>query len=920
MRLFGRLASAFFVVAGVCSLVAAWFPSDHPGQVAKIGAAMVGLGFAGWFTPWERWPPAVMRWTVPGLAFTVIGLSEILGLAQPASFGASFVLTFVWLGLSQPRGVPLRALVPAAVAYVGPLLATGAAVPDIAASAFVLPVAVLAGEVCAWLGECEERAEVRAQSTSVAVERLLEASTRQARATSETEAADIAATLTEELLSADLAVIMVRETPGSSRFVLATDRDLPFPKSEFVIDVALEPSAIGMAVASGEPSFEPDIQNSAIASARLGRHLDVNSAAFFPLPGEGGYLGALVAMWRKPRHAVERVTFHTAGVIASETGLALERTRATTRRNVEVDRLTAAQEALRRSEGRARQLIATAGQPFISIDEDGRVLEWNHQAEAQFGWQRDEVLGRSLAELIVPDHLRALHTAGLRRYAATGEGGLLGRSMRLEAVTRSGETMPVELTIWTSPVDGTVSFNAFVRDVSQQARFEAELSRQALHDPLTGLPNRALLADRLTHALSDERHPAPVTALFLDLDGFKTVNDSLGHTVGDHLLVHVAQRLQGLLRPADTVARIAGDEFAVLLEDTPVAGGMVVAERIHDTLEAPHEVDGHSLFVSASIGIAGADAGGCSADDLLRNADLAMYVAKRRGRGRGRGRGQHAVFEIGMHHAALSRLQLEADLRRALARSELFLQYQPIVRLGDGTVVGMEALVRWCRDGELVPPAVFVPIAEDSGLIAEVGRFVMTEACRQAQDWRDAADSGDGPAYLSVNVSGHQIQGPGFVDEVAGVLRATGFPPEKLVIELTESVLMEERHDAAALLKDLKRLGTLLAIDDFGTAYSSLARLQTFPIDILKVDRTFVTGLLGGPEEAALAHAIVKLGHTLDLKTVAEGIEDEAQRKTLHAIGCEFGQGYLFARPLSAAAMGEILRRNPQLQESGPRS
>jgi diguanylate cyclase (GGDEF)-like protein len=443
--------------------------------------------------------------------------------------------------------------------------------------------------------------------------------------------------------------------------------------------------------------------------------------------------------------------------------------------------------------------------------------------------------------------------------------------------------------------------DAFI-GMDERKRLEDELTRQALHDPVTGLPNRTLLLDRLGHALTrGERGGAPVTVLFLDLDDFKTVNDSVGHAAGDRLLGAVAERLVDLIRPPDTVARLGGDEFAVLLEDTRTVDGVRVARRLGDALDTPFLLDGHQVFARASVGVASGDPGQQTADDVLRNADLAMYIAK------GRGKARYAVFESGMHAAVVERLELEADLRQALGRGEFFLRYQPVVRLADGSVVGMEALIRWKRaGGDVVSPDQFIPVAEETGLIRDIGRWVLQEACWQAAAWQ--AEHTPTPALrLSVNLSARHLQDPGLVKDVEAVLAASGLDPACLVIEITESLLMSEPDVAIQRLGDLKHLGVKLAIDDFGTGYSSLSYLRRFPVDVLKVDRSFVTALGRDPGDAALTHAIVKLGQTLQLRVVAEGIETAAQLAELQALECEYGQGYLFAPPLATDAMSVVL-------------
>ncbi|MDQ1507459.1 MAG: hypothetical protein QOD57_5186 [Actinomycetota bacterium] len=557
---------------------------------------------------------------------------------------------------------------------------------------------------------------------------------------------------------------------------------------------------------------------------------------------------------------------------------------------------------LRAGEERIRAVIDTASDAFIGMDEAGMVTEWNRRAEETFGWLRDEVIGGAVTDLVIPEDLRSPHRAGLQRFLDTGQSAILGRTLELRGRARDGREFPVELTAWSTAVGSGVEFSAFIRDISDRKRFEAELSRQALHDSLTGLPNRTLFLDRLAHAVTrSERGLGPVTVLVLDLDNFNRFNDSLGHAAGDRLLASVAERLRDTIRPADTIARLGGDEFAVLLEDTGLADAIRVAQRLVEALDRPFVVGGRDVFARASIGVDCGDPGVQTADDLLTNADLAMYLAK------GQGKARYAVFEAAMHEAAIGRLELEADLRRALDLGEFFVLYQPVVRLGDGSVVGMEALIRWKRPGgEVVNPDQFIPAAEETGLIRPIGHWVLQEACRQAAAWQ--AEHKPTPALrLSVNLSPCQLQDPEIVKAVERVLVTAGLEPGCLVIEITEGLLVSEPDVAVRRLADLKHLGVRLAIDDFGTGYSSLSYLRRFPVDVLKIDRSFVSALGGAPEDAAVAHAIVKLGHTLHLRVVAEGVETAAQLAELRALDCDYGQGYLFARPLTVEAMSAVL-------------
>ena len=579
--------------------------------------------------------------------------------------------------------------------------------------------------------------------------------------------------------------------------------------------------------------------------------------------------------------------------VAAVTTLVLLRQFLATRENVRL----LGERATRDSEARFRAVVQHASDIITVVDAGGRVRYASPAIERVLQLDPARVVGAPLVEQVHPDDVP--HAAESLALAATRPGSTGPVSLRLRRDDGAWRTMDCVMTnlLHEPTVAGLV---VTARDVTERAELEARLAHQAFHDPLTGLANRTLLRDRVRHSLArQERRPDRVAVLFLDLDDFKTVNDSLGHAAGDRLLCTVAERLLNATRGCDTVARLGGDEFAVLLDATRGdEDAIAVAGRVLVALTAPIQLDGAEVAVAASIGIAraGDDDG---ADELLRNADVAMYRAKQRGKS------GYEIFAPEMHAALLDRLALEADLRRALADGtceEFRVHYQPIVRLAEGRISGMEALVRWQHPRRgLVAPADFIPSAESTGLIVPLGRWVLGEACRQMVRWQErGAVAPDGAALtLTVNLSGRQLQHPDLVRDVADALAASGLVPSSLVLEITETVIMRDTEANLATLHALRALGVRLAIDDFGTGYSSLAYLKRFPIDILKIDKAFVDGVGRGGSEAALARTIVALGDTLALRCVAEGIEMDEQREHLQSIGCEFGQGYLFARPLA---------------------
>ncbi|HET7457678.1 MAG TPA: EAL domain-containing protein [Gemmatimonadaceae bacterium] len=563
-------------------------------------------------------------------------------------------------------------------------------------------------------------------------------------------------------------------------------------------------------------------------------------------------------------------------------------------------RLYETEQRLRESEARYRLLFAASPRPMWVYDPSTLgFLAVNAAAERAYGYTREEFLGMTLRDLRSPETVAELE----RDVARLASGETASRQSR--HVRKDGSPIDVEIASHAFEFEGRPARLVLATDVTARVALEAQLTQQALHDPLTGLANRALFRDRVGHALArTDRTRDAVGVLFLDVDDFKTVNDSLGHHAGDQLLVTVAERLLNATRGCDTVARLGGDEFAVLLENVrTLEDAVTVAERIVRSVRAPFTLGGRDGRVTVSVGVARAS-GEVGPDELLRDADLAMYRAK------ARGKGCYQVYEPAMHEALMKRLHFEADLRAAIEGgdcADFALVYQPIVELASGRATGVEALVRWHHPTRgVVPPLSFIPVAEEAGLIVQLGRWVLREACRQGEEWRRAEGMPD--LKVSVNLSGRQLADPGLVDDVADALRASGFPATHLVLEITESVMMKNTAAMLAPLHALRALGVRLGIDDFGTGYSSLAYLRNFPIDVLKIDRAFVEGVVRHGTDAALARTIIALGDTLRLETVAEGIEDDQQRAHLRALGCTLGQGYHFARPLPAAAVAAVLR------------
>jgi diguanylate cyclase (GGDEF)-like protein/PAS domain S-box-containing protein len=618
-----------------------------------------------------------------------------------------------------------------------------------------------------------------------------------------------------------------------------------------------------------------------------------------PLVG-GELLGVLCVYSQAP---LRRAAQESLATLASAVALALHSAELT-------------EQALQqRSESRLSALIKNASDVVCIVAGDGSVHYMSPSARRTFGYDPDALVGSELCALFDPeDHQR------LASFIAAVGSQPAGEPLSAEFHMRhhAGRWCDVEALGTNLLGDEQIAGIVLnIRDISERKSFEAELEHQAFHDTLTGLPNRALLRNRVEHALaSQRRNGLPVAVLFLDVDDFKNVNDSLGHDAGDEALGELARRLEDCMRPVDTAARLGGDEFAVLIQEAESEMHSVdIAQRLLGSLGAPMQLGGRAVSIGLSIGIAFSDQGMVSprdADELLRNADAAMYMAKESGKG------QYRIFEPAMHALALSRLELKSDLQRALDAGEFTLRYQPIMDLARGDMAGMEALVRWEHpDRGIVPPLEFIPLLEDTGLIVGVGHHVLREACRWGAHMQRECPR-EPPLSMAVNVSVSQLQRPEFIGEVAEVIAETGIVPSSLTLELTESVMMADMELSLLRLNALRALGVKLAIDDFGTGYSSLNYVRQFPVDILKIDRSFLADR--NPEVTELTAAIVQVARIFNLKAVAEGIESAGQLEQLRGISCDFGQGFHFAKPLSGPDVQAMAEAQSSSPAPAPRS
>jgi diguanylate cyclase (GGDEF)-like protein/PAS domain S-box-containing protein len=562
-----------------------------------------------------------------------------------------------------------------------------------------------------------------------------------------------------------------------------------------------------------------------------------------------------------------------------------------------------AEEAHRESEERFHVLVeGVRDYAVFMLDAEGRATSWNTGVERVLGYDEQEFIGQHFSRIFTPEDIATgepeieLHTAEAEGQAAQERWHVRKDGTRFWA---TGAVTP--LLDEMRRLDG---FAIVMHDNTERRMAEERSAHDAAHDNLTGLPNRAFFIDHLKRAIArSKRHPDyRFAVLFLDLDRFKNINDSLGHVIADQLLVEIGRTLEAALRPEDMVARFGGDEFVILLDDIKeFRDATRVANRIHVELASPFNLGGNEVFTTTSIGIALSAHGYDKPEDCLRDADTAMYRAKALGKAR------HEIFDRSMHDRAVTLLDLETDLRRAIERKEFLVHYQPIVALETSTISGFEALLRWQHPARgLVFPTEFISVAEETGLIVPIGQWILDEACRQTRTWQEQMGA-DKPLAVSVNLSSKQFLQADLVEQINQKLLKTGLDPRSLKLEITESVVMENADQATARIAQLRDLGVDLYMDDFGTGYSSLSYLHRFPVDTLKIDRSFISWMGARDEDSEIVRTIVELAHNLHMEVIAEGVETEEQVSYLKALQCEYGQGYYFSRPLDAESAQRLI-------------
>ncbi len=571
--------------------------------------------------------------------------------------------------------------------------------------------------------------------------------------------------------------------------------------------------------------------------------------------------------------------------------------------NLMTARLAKGLKAHRDAEVRLRATIDNALDAVVQMSDEGIVTGWNNQACTIFGWTREEALGRLLAEMIVPPQYREEHIKGMQHYLATGAGRILNSRMEVTSLRRDGEEFPVELSITSIRVEGKNEFSAFIRDITQKKESEEIIWKQANFDKVTGLPNRHMFHDRLEQELKKAHRAGLRTALlFIDLDRFKEVNDTLGHDMGDILLMETATRIGSCVRESDTVARLGGDEFTVILSEVSDTRNVErLAQNVLRVLAEPFQLGDEISYISASIGITLYPDDAENVDDLLRNADQAMYVAKNQGRN------QVSYFTAALQDVAQERRRLTHDLRSALGSNEFMVYFQPVIDFANGRVHKAEALIRWNHpERGLISPQGFILLAEETGLINEIGDWIFKEAARWAKRWSELYDK---DLQVSVNVSPMQFLSDELsCDAWSAFLRDIDLAGQNVVVEITEGLLLKAASGVTDKLLKFRDAGIQVAIDDFGTGYSSLSYLKKFDIDFLKIDRSFVDNLEADSNDMVLCEAIIVMAHKLGLKVIAEGVETESQLKLLRNAGCDYWQGFLYSKPVPPEEFEALLK------------
>ncbi len=549
------------------------------------------------------------------------------------------------------------------------------------------------------------------------------------------------------------------------------------------------------------------------------------------------------------------------------------------------------------SERKFRSVIESANDAIILADSKGIIISWNKGAQLIFGYQEKDVLGKNL-QIIIPEKFREAHHKGMKRFNSTGKPHVIGKTVELFGLRKDGSEFPIELSLAAWLEDGETYFSSIIRDITERKKAEEKINQMVYRDPLTGLPNRHLLNDRLTLALDQaSENKQTIGIMFIDLDRFKYINDTLGHAIGDRLLIEVSKRVQSCMGKADTLSRQGGDEFVVLLPNTTSDEITKKAHQIIDLFTQSFMLE-PEMFVTPSIGISLYPTDGKDIETLIKNADTAMYRAKEQGRN------NFQYYTPDMNEVVSQKMKLEIALRKALERNEFKVYYQPQVDVTTGKTIGAEALIRWQHpEWGNIPPLEFIPLAEEIGLIIPIGEWVLYEACRQNKLWQNA---GYPPLRIAVNISSRQFQQTNLVEIVSDILKETALEPQYLELELTESIIQDSKY-AISTMEKLKAMGIHLSIDDFGTGYSSLSYLKLLPIQTLKIDQSFTRKIFEDSKDAALVHTIINMAHNLDLKVIAEGVETQEQLHFLQQRQCNEAQGYFFSRPISAEKLTSIL-------------